>query len=138
MLLKAVAASGALLLGMQSGIVRRASQRCSHVSNSHDTDPGQSTAFVRLLSLDTMAMRQAPHNIDPRPYRTREALRSAFILLALRRRYHEIRIADILEASGIGPSTFYEHFASKDASLAASMNGATSLLADMCAGKAST
>ena len=62
---------------------------------------------------------------------------SAFIVLALQQRYHEIRIDDILKASGVSRSTFYEHFASKDALLAASMEGATSLLAGMPVGESS-
>ena len=94
-------------------------------------------AFVCHRSWDTRAMRQPPQQSDPRRRRTGEALQSAFIVLALRRRYHEIRIDDILEASGVGRSTFYEHFAGKDALLAASMGGAISLLADMPSGKAS-
>ncbi len=77
------------------------------------------------------------HELDPRRRRTREALQSGFILLALRRRYHEIRIDDILQTSGVGRSTFYEHFSGKDALLAASMDGALSLLAEMPAGKVS-
>jgi len=80
-------------------------------------------------------MQQAPRDRDPRRRRTREALQSAFTLLALERRYHEIRIDDILKASGVARSTFYEHYASKDALLAASMDGPLTLLADMSAGK---
>ena len=80
-------------------------------------------------------MRQARHDRDPRRCRTRDALQSAFILLALERRYHEIHIDDILTASGVGRSTFYEHFAGKDALLAASMGDALSLLADMPTGE---
>lgn len=82
-------------------------------------------------------MARTAHDPDPRRRRTREALQSAFTLLALRRRYHEIRIDDILKASGVSRSTFYEHFAGKDALLAASMDGPTSLLADMPIGKCS-
>jgi AcrR family transcriptional regulator len=81
-------------------------------------------------------MPQRPHESDRRRRRTREALQSAFMLLALERRYHEIRIEDILTASGVGRSTFYEHFAGKDALLAASMNDALSLLADLPSGEA--
>lgn len=68
---------------------------------------------------------------DPRRRRTREALQSAFILLAMERRYHLIRIDDILRASDVGRSTFYEHFAGKDALLAASMEDAFALLAGL-------
>lgn len=95
-------------------------------------------ADVRHLSWDTTAMRQALHDRDPRRRRTREALQSAFTLLALERRYHEIRIDDILKASGVSRSTFYEHFAGKDALLAASMGDALSLLADIPTGEADT
>ena len=81
-------------------------------------------------------MRQS-HELDPRRRRTREALQSAFILLALRRRYHEIHIEEILEASGVGRSTFYEHFSGKDALLASSMDSALSLLSEVPTGDAS-
>jgi AcrR family transcriptional regulator len=83
-------------------------------------------------------MRPARHDRDPRRSRTRDALQSAFILLALERRYHEIHINDILKASGVGRSTFYEHFTGKDALLAASMDDALSLLAGMPTGEADT
>lgn len=75
------------------------------------------------------------HDLDPRRRRTREALLSAFVSLALRRRYHEIRIDDLLEASGVGRSTFYEHFAGKDALLVASMGDALALLAGVPIGR---
>lgn len=81
-------------------------------------------------------MRQS-HDLDPRRRKTREALQSAFMSLALRRRYHEIRIDDILEASGVARSTFYEHFSGKDALLAVSMDSVLSLLAQIPTGKAS-
>ena len=82
-------------------------------------------------------MGQAPNDLDPRRRRTREALQSAFTVLAQQRRYHEIRIDDILQASGVSRSTFYEHFAGKDALLAASMDGALALLADLPTGRGS-
>jgi AcrR family transcriptional regulator len=92
-------------------------------------------ADVRHVSRDATAMRQERHDRDPRRRRTRDALQSAFILLALERRYHEIRIDDILQASGVGRSTFYEHFAGKDALLAASMGDDLTLLAGMHTGE---
>lgn len=80
---------------------------------------------------DAAAMNRPIPALDPRQRRTREALQSAFMLLATSRRYHEIRINDILQASGVSRSAFYEHFASKDALLASSMEDAISLLAGM-------
>lgn len=72
---------------------------------------------------------------DPRARRTREALVSALVLLAHGRRYREIRIDDILSASGVGRSTFYEHFAGKDALLVAAMDDALALLARAALGE---
>lgn len=69
--------------------------------------------------------------LDPRKRRSREALLQAFFELVLEHRYHEIRIADVLARSGVGRSTFYEHFRSKDALLAASIEGPFSVLAGM-------
>jgi AcrR family transcriptional regulator len=92
-------------------------------------------ADVRHPPWDTTAMKQVRHDRDPRRARTRDALQSAFILLALEHRYHEIHVDDILTASGVGRSTFYEHFAGKDALLAASMGDALSLLAGMPTGE---
>jgi AcrR family transcriptional regulator len=83
-------------------------------------------------------MQRVLHDRDPRRRRTREALQSAFTLLAQEHRYHEIRIDDILKASGVARSTFYEHYASKDALLAASMDGALTLLAEMATGTGGT
>ena len=68
---------------------------------------------------------------DPRKRRTREALLQAFGALVVDRRYHDIRIADVLSRAGVSRSTFYEHFASKDALLAASIEGPFSILAGL-------
>ena len=76
-------------------------------------------------------MNRTYSDLDPRQRRTRESLHSAFMLLATERRYHEIRINDILQVSGVSRSAFYEHFASKDALLTSCMDGAISLLAGM-------
>ena len=67
---------------------------------------------------------------DKRAQRTRQALLGAFFGLVLERRYDEIKVADILERAGVGRSTFYEHFSSKDAILASSLNGPFEVLAD--------
>lgn len=76
--------------------------------------------------------------VDPRKQRTREELLAAFFKLVLSRRYYEIRIADILSESGVGRSTFYEHFAGKDQLLSASIAGPFSILAGMVGGESST
>jgi AcrR family transcriptional regulator len=67
---------------------------------------------------------------DKRVHRTRQALLRAFFGLVLERRYDEIKVADILERSRVGRSTFYEHFSSKDAILASSLTGPFEVLAD--------
>ena len=76
--------------------------------------------------------------IDPRKKRTRDELLAAFFKLVLSRRYHEIRIADILSESGVSRSTFYEHFASKDELLCASIEGPFLTLAGMVCNESST
>lgn len=67
---------------------------------------------------------------DKRVQKTRQALLGAFFGLVLERRYDEIKIGDILERAGVGRSTFYEHFSSKDAILASSIAGPFQVLAD--------
>ena len=76
--------------------------------------------------------RAAPRSAqeDPRRQRTRQALLGAFFVLVLERRYHEIRIEDILARAGVGRSTFYEHFRNKDALLSASIEQPFGILAD--------
>lgn len=71
---------------------------------------------------------------DPRKLKTRADLLQAFFGLVLDRRYHEISIADVLAASGVAKSTFYEHFAGKDALLAASLEGPLAVLAGLVDG----
>ncbi|WP_306003566.1 helix-turn-helix domain-containing protein [Brevundimonas sp. C43] len=46
--------------------------------------------------------------------RTRAAIFDALIRLIFERRYDAIRTADVIEAAGVGRSTFYEHFRNKD------------------------
>jgi AcrR family transcriptional regulator len=71
------------------------------------------------------------HAKDKRAQKTRHALLSAFFDLVMEKhRYDEITIGDILARSGVGRSTFYEHFASKDGLLASSLAGPFSILAD--------
>ena len=84
-------------------------------------------------------MRATPQTptTDPRKLRTRADLLQAFFGLVLDRRYHEIGIADVLAASGVAKSTFYEHFAGKDALLAASLERPLVVLAGLVDGTSS-
>ncbi|NUO75080.1 MAG: TetR family transcriptional regulator [Lysobacter sp.] len=76
-------------------------------------------------------MTRTDPNEDPRRRRTRQDLLAAFFSLVLSRRYHEIRVADVLSRSGVGRSTFYEHFSNKDALLSASLEGPFQILANL-------
>jgi AcrR family transcriptional regulator len=72
---------------------------------------------------------------DKRAQKTRGALLAAFFDLVLESRYEDIRIDEILERSGVGRSTFYEHFAGKDGLLAVSIEGPFRVLADAIASR---
>ncbi len=67
---------------------------------------------------------------DKRVERTREALFEAFFKLVLSMPYDELKVEDILRLSGVGRSTFYEHFTGKDDILATSVRRPFAALAD--------
>lgn len=62
-----------------------------------------------------MSGNEATPTTDRRVLRTRRALLEAFNGLVLSRRYEEISVADIIERAQVGRSTFYEHYAGRDA-----------------------
>lgn len=68
---------------------------------------------------------------DKRVERTRQALFGAFFELVTGGRYDEMKVDDIVRRAGVGRSTFYEHFKSKDDLLAESLKGPFGLLADV-------
>ena len=72
---------------------------------------------------------------DRRKIRTRQAILGALTQLMFARRYGAIRTADLIEAAGVGRSTFYEHFRSKDEVLVALVDPLFSPLADAAAGR---
>jgi AcrR family transcriptional regulator len=75
--------------------------------------------------------------MDMRVSRTRHLILNAFTRLALDRRYDRIRTADLVAESGVGRSTFYEHFRSKDDVLLATMEPILLSLAGAAVGRAS-
>ncbi len=54
-------------------------------------------------------------SIDKRAERTRSSLRMAFSQLLQRHKYEEITVEDIARAASVGRSTFYAHYADKNA-----------------------
>lgn len=58
---------------------------------------------------------------DPRIAETRERVLGAFFDLVLSVDYARIRVGDIIDAAGVGRSTFYEHYRNKDDVLRKSM-----------------
>jgi AcrR family transcriptional regulator len=53
-------------------------------------------------------------NIDRRAARTRELLNQALVDLGAERGVDAIDVSDLVEAAGIGRSTFYSHYSSKE------------------------
>ena len=75
--------------------------------------------------------------MDMRVSRTRTLILNAFTRLALDRRYDQIRTADLVAESGVGRSTFYKHFRTKDDVLLAAMEPILLSLAGAAVGRAS-
>ena len=67
---------------------------------------------------------------NARSERTRHELRGAFASLVHVNRYEDLEIASIVGRAGVSRSTFYAHYASKDALLADSIRFPFSVLAD--------
>lgn len=59
--------------------------------------------------------------IDRRAQRTRQALYDAVVRLMMARPYEDIGVLDIAAEAGVGRSTFYAHFRSKDELVARSL-----------------
>lgn len=60
----------------------------------------------------------------------RAAIAQTLADLAITRRYQDIRIGDLIERSGVGRSTFYDHFRSKDDVLLAVIDPVLTYLAN--------
>jgi AcrR family transcriptional regulator len=68
--------------------------------------------------------------MDKRSQSSQNAIKNAFVALVLSQRYDEIKASDIIKLSGVARSTFYQHYASKEAILASSLLPPMSCLAD--------
>ena len=71
---------------------------------------------------------------DRRSQRTLTAIRQAFLRLLTIHRFEEISVGDIGAAAGIGKSTYYEHFRSKEDLLSKMMEGMLRSLARTACG----
>lgn len=78
----------------------------------------------------TPTERMSTDRLDRRAARTRTAVLQAFFELVCERRYEELRVDDLVAKAGIGRSTFYAHFDSKDGVLAASIARPFTILAN--------
>ncbi len=58
-----------------------------------------------------------PKSTDRRVKRTRRLLRDALLALVLERGWEEVKVLDVCERADVGRSTFYTHFADKEALL---------------------
>jgi AcrR family transcriptional regulator len=61
--------------------------------------------------------------VDPRIARTRASMQTALLELCREQEYADLSVSDIAEASGINRSTFYQHYADKEALLADALDG---------------
>lgn len=78
---------------------------------------------------------ETAQDTDRRKRRTRTAIHDALIRLIFARRYDAIRTADLIAESGVGRSTFYEHFRNKDEVLVAVIDPLFAPLAAAAAGR---
>jgi AcrR family transcriptional regulator len=74
--------------------------------------------------------------VDRRTERTRAALMSAFVELILSRGYEAVAVEDIARRANVGRSTFYLHYARKEALLKESLERVSSALAACARGDA--
>lgn len=68
---------------------------------------------------------------------TRRAIIAAMAEIAPASRYHAIRVTDLIARSGVGRSTFYEHFSGKDDVLVALADPLLDRMASAAAGRLS-
>lgn len=80
-----------------------------------------------------MSLRRSPSTVDRRVQRSQRALLDALTQLLVERGFEQTTIADIAERANVGRSTFYAHFADKEALLRESLQGLRVYLAEAAA-----
>ncbi|MGV9009458.1 TetR/AcrR family transcriptional regulator [Brevundimonas sp.] len=80
-------------------------------------------------------MKRGETDLDRRTQRTRGAVKDAFIRLMFGGRYDRISTAALIAEAGIGKSTFYEHYRSKDDVLVAVIDPLFIPLAEAAVGR---
>lgn len=86
-------------------------------------DPGRSGCDVWWIGMTGDSA-----DTDARVRATREAIRLAFNDLVLSGSFDAIRIGNLVERAGVGRSTFYEHYRSKDDVLRDAVRGVLGML----------
>jgi len=71
-----------------------------------------------------------PAKVDRRARRSRDALKSALVVLVLEKGYDRVTMREIIERADVARSTFYEHFRTKEDLFAASFADMVAQLAD--------
>lgn len=71
-----------------------------------------------------------------RAERTERAIVEALVTLLGERRYESIQVSDLIRSAGVGRSTFYEHFGTKDDVLVFAMRPVLTALATAASGRA--
>src|SRR5215218_7311101 len=92
-------------------------QRWVKNSNAGMSDSGRIRRFVRHDGREEAMRVQETRTKDRRIEKTRALLRGALGALIREKPYDDIAVKEILNRANVGRSTFYTHFADKDAML---------------------
>ena len=123
---------------MKSGSVTTGQQLNKRVSEQTPSEVRCSPQFNLPVSRSFLlprTMQGSADDLDRRVRHTRVSIVEALVQLALERRYDQIKTSDLIAAAGVGRSTFYEHFRSKDEVLLAAMEPLLLPIANAAAGR---
>jgi len=82
---------------------------------------GMASRRSSKIRVTTQKSQSVAKVVDPRAEKTRAAIAAAFAGLLMRRPYDRIRVSAITRKAAVGRTTFYAHFATKDALLQAEL-----------------